>query len=245
MSNFIKEYFYISEDGKIREKVLLARISLSIGIMLLCLAAMVFSAYGYFAHDQQAPVSVILSANFDLEIEAPQDVLPPAAEVYTLINNTNAPKEFEFILTRSVTPTAAKVGYCKIKIKTDVNGADYEDAQVFFTKPIGTFVENGAEVDMQSRRVVIMVAPNSTAMVTFIANLGSCSSQEVVDSTITPQFLTPMVAIPTPEPEQTPEQTPEVDNQTPPEGEIEEGPPEGDQTDPTNPTEPSEGDGWQ
>ena len=228
MKKFLREYFYIPESGKICEKVLLARINLSIAIIFLCLAAMAFSAYGYFAHENSAPTSIISAANYDLNIDAPDGVEPPVAEVYVLTNNTDAPKEFKFVLTRQEMPTAAKVGYCKIKIKTDVNGADYEDAQVFFTKPIGTFVENGTEVDMQSRRVVIIVAPNSTAMVTFIANLGSCASQEVVDNTITPQFLTPIVFVvfaPTPEPEQ----TPEVDNQTPPETDGE-GEPDGEVT---------------
>lgn len=189
MNKFVEEYLYVSDDEKVREKVMLTRIGLSIAFILICLAAMTLSAYGFFASEQTTPYMVISSANYEIDVEAPADALGPAAGVYTLVNDTDSPKEFVFKVSRKATPTAASVGYCKIKVKTDANDmTDYEDIQAFYTEPIGKYVKEGLELEAQTREITFTVAPRKTAMITFIAEYGSCSREPIENNRIEPQF---------------------------------------------------------
>ncbi len=191
MNKFIKEYFYIAEDDEIREKVMLTRIGLSITFILICLAAMTISAYGYFSSENGTSYMVISSANYEIDVETSSDAVGPTAGVYTLVNETDAPKEFVFTVSRRVTPTAASVGYCKIKVKTDANDmSNYDDVQVFYTEPIGKFVKNGLETDQQSREITVVVEPHQTAMITFVAQYGSCSREVIEGNRVEPVFAT-------------------------------------------------------
>lgn len=69
MRKLYNEYFYIPKGGKIREKVLLARVATTIVIVVLCLAAMGFTAYAYFSDSLTSGSSKVAAANFNVEIE--------------------------------------------------------------------------------------------------------------------------------------------------------------------------------
>lgn len=69
MRKLYDEYFYIPKGGKIREKVLLARVATTIVIVVLCLAAMGFTAYAYFSDSLTSGSNKVAAANFDVKIE--------------------------------------------------------------------------------------------------------------------------------------------------------------------------------
>ncbi len=69
MRKLFNEFFYIPKHGKIREKVMLARIAATITIIVMCLIAMSFSAYAYFSHNIISGSNIIKAANFETNVQ--------------------------------------------------------------------------------------------------------------------------------------------------------------------------------
>ena len=51
MRKLYNEFFYIPKHGKVREKVMLTRLTMTITIVIMCLAAMSITAYAYFSYN--------------------------------------------------------------------------------------------------------------------------------------------------------------------------------------------------
>ena len=198
MRKLYDEFFYVPKQGNVREKVLVARVAVSVALILLCMAIMNFTAYAYFSCNVSSGLNTIQSAKYDLDITPPTELASVAdnnvnkndwTEIYVLDNSgSTEEKNFSFTLAKSEN-TTAKVGYCKIEIKTDVNDANNAgDVQRFYTKPIGTYVENDIPVTNDSRTVTIAVAPNKTATVTFVAEWGTCGETPIEGETIKPIY---------------------------------------------------------
>ncbi len=68
MRKLYNEFFYIPKQGKIREKVMLARVITTVTIVIICLVAMSFTAYAYFSHNITSGSNTIKAANFDANI---------------------------------------------------------------------------------------------------------------------------------------------------------------------------------
>lgn len=81
-----KEFFYIPKHGKVREKVMLARISVAISLILIYLASMSFTAYAYFAYSVSSNTNVIQSAEFVTTISV-ADQSNTAVEVIEMDEN--------------------------------------------------------------------------------------------------------------------------------------------------------------
>lgn len=83
MRKFYDEFFHISKNGKIREKVMLMRTAFTVVIMVICLFAMSFTAYAYFSHNVTSGSNVIKAANFEaiIAIDGPDDEAPELKKV--------------------------------------------------------------------------------------------------------------------------------------------------------------------
>ncbi len=68
MRKFYDEFFYIPKHGKVREKVMLTRIATTVTVIMMCLAAMSFTAYAYFSCNITSGSSVIKSASFYTDV---------------------------------------------------------------------------------------------------------------------------------------------------------------------------------
>ena len=68
MRKLYNEFFYIPKHGKIREKVMLTRVAMTIVIMVMCLAAMSITAYAYFSHNVTSGSNIIKAANFEANV---------------------------------------------------------------------------------------------------------------------------------------------------------------------------------
>ena len=69
MRKLFNEFFYISKHGKVREKVMLTRLIMTITIVIMCLAAMSITAYAYFSYNVTSGFNTIKSANFETQVE--------------------------------------------------------------------------------------------------------------------------------------------------------------------------------
>ncbi|MBQ8360098.1 MAG: LysM peptidoglycan-binding domain-containing protein [Oscillospiraceae bacterium] len=76
MRNFYNEFFYIPKYGKIREKVMLARIAMTVVIIVGCLAAMGITAYAYFSYNVTSGISVIKAAKFEAQVSIDNGAVP-------------------------------------------------------------------------------------------------------------------------------------------------------------------------
>lgn len=159
--------------GKISDTALLSRVFISVTVIIACLIAMGFSAYAYFSAGVSSYVSTISSASYDLVITPPDGV--EKSETYEL-------SEGEYIFTLSCvgSNSTASVGYCKILIKTDANDDDF---QTFYTAPIWN--SDGSDEKPNTRRVKITVPEGKSAVITFVSQWGSCSSDTVINEEIT------------------------------------------------------------
>lgn len=68
MKELYNEFFHVSKDGKVREKVMLMRTAITVIVIIICLFAMSFSAYAYFSHSITSGLNVIKAANFEAKI---------------------------------------------------------------------------------------------------------------------------------------------------------------------------------
>jgi len=63
-----REFFYIPKHGKIREKVMLMRVVMTVAITIFCLAAMGITAYAYFSYNVTSASNVIKAATFETNV---------------------------------------------------------------------------------------------------------------------------------------------------------------------------------
>ncbi|MBQ7969320.1 MAG: LysM peptidoglycan-binding domain-containing protein [Clostridia bacterium] len=68
MRELYNEFFHIPKHGKIREKVMLIRTAITVIVMIVCLAAMSFTAFAYFTHNVTSGSNTIKAANFEAHI---------------------------------------------------------------------------------------------------------------------------------------------------------------------------------
>ncbi len=119
MRKIYNEFFYIPKHGKIREKVMLTRIVMTITIMVVCLAAMSFTAYAYFSYNVTSGSNIIKTANFETKVSIKiTDENDAAVEINPITSNykTFVTEELEVgkYYTVTIEPTdnsTAKTGF--------------------------------------------------------------------------------------------------------------------------------------
>lgn len=124
MKAIYNEFFRISEDGRIRDKVMLVRTAVSVVFMVICLAAMSISAYAYFSCDVSSGMNMIQSAYYDLKIQNESNVMDSDTFICTGAENDT----YTFTLTPNGT---ADNGYCKIVISDGTTEETYYTTQIF------------------------------------------------------------------------------------------------------------------
>lgn len=117
MRKFYDEFFHISKNGKIREKVMLMRTAITVVIMVICLFAMSFTAYAYFSHNVTSGSNVIKAANFKAEVSIsindPSGETPELKEIDGKTRAADLKANTEY--TMSLKPGGtAETGFCVI-----------------------------------------------------------------------------------------------------------------------------------
>ena len=114
METLYKEFFYIPKQGKIREKVMLSRLVMTIGIVVVCLFAMSITAYGYFSAPPVATPgsNFIGSARYELNIQ----VMDGSAPVTLTENKFMAEAGKVYTVSLEYVEGSAKTGFCGVKL---------------------------------------------------------------------------------------------------------------------------------
>lgn len=175
MRKLYNEFFYIPKHGKIREKVMLARVAMTVVIMVVSLAAMSITAYAYFSHNVTSGSNIIKAANFETKVSITvTDADGKAVENSNIIPITSDHKNFELrelevgkYYTVTITPTeqsTAKTGF--VVVTADKCPGTYHTQQL--AKDVN------AEGD-QTPSLSFMLMITDTTNVHFLAHWGTSS----------------------------------------------------------------------
>ena len=141
MRKLYNEFFYIPKHGKVREKVMLTRIAMTVTIVIMCLAAMSITAYAYFSYNITSGSNIIKAANFEANVsitDSNNDPVTVTKDGKVQTANLDAGK-YTIELTKG--NSTADTGFCVISIGdktyyTDQIGVDVKkdltDATVKF-----------------------------------------------------------------------------------------------------------------
>lgn len=143
MRKLYNEFFYIPKYGKIREKVMLARVAMTVVIMVVCLAAMSITAYAYFSHNVTSGSNTIKAASFYTDVTVQiTDADGNAVENSNITPITSDNKKFrieglevgkwyQFTITKNEARNTAQTGFiivsadgCPITYHTQQLGVD-------------------------------------------------------------------------------------------------------------------------
>lgn len=141
MRKLYNEFFYIPKHGRVREKVMLTRIAMTVMIVIMCLAAMSITAYAYFSYNITSGSNIIKAANFEANVsitDSNNDPVTVTKDGKVQTANLDAGK-YTIELTKG--NSTADTGFCVISIGdktyyTDQIGVDVKkdltDATVKF-----------------------------------------------------------------------------------------------------------------
>ena len=171
MKRLYEEYLHVPEDGKIKEKVFIARIVVAIVCVVCCLSAMGFSAYAFFTSSITSGSNTIVAATYGAEITVAGDENNPQTKVTPTVNQTihtySLVKGTYHVVIKAT--GNAQNGYCKIVI----GDLESEDSIKYYTTQISTD-ENASENQLKFK----VECFNDNTEFHIIPNWGSCSEKE-------------------------------------------------------------------
>lgn len=170
------DFLYVPrhDKAKVREKVMLTRMALSVTVILLCMAAMSFTAYAFFTHTAYSGVRPVQAASWSVTVTSAEDIVPQEG-VYPLDNTAGAAERlYTFTVAKAATATAT-VGYVKVEISAE--GA----TQLYYTQPLGTFLVDDVMTEDVDRQIRIRVPAGKQVQVAFVGEWGSCSKEPILE----------------------------------------------------------------
>ena len=170
MRKFYKEYLYIPKNGKIRDKVFSARITLAVCISLFLMSVAGLSAYAYFSSNTQVSISSITAAQYDLEYSVTDEndspKTPQSNGNYLLGTGT-----YSVSITSKDIEYNAKTGFCIVDI----------DGEKYYTAQIGTDV-NTETGQRETLTFNLVVPEDSEIEVIFAAHWGTSSNYDYISN---------------------------------------------------------------
>ena len=171
MRKLYNEFFYIPKHGKVREKVMLTRIAMTVTIVIMCLAAMSITAYAYFSYNITSGSNIIKAAHFETKVsiqitdenEEAVDINPITSNYQTYKVGLDAGK----IYTVTITPTensTAKTGFVVIT----ANGCE----KTYHTQQLGIDTNIG---EGETKTISFKLIVTDKTDVHFLAHWGTSS----------------------------------------------------------------------
>ena len=169
MRKLYNEFFYIPKYGKIREKVMLARVAMTVVIMVVCLATMSITAYAYFSHNVTSGSNTIKAASFYTDVTV-QITDADGNAVETITTNTSDHKSHSATLNANTTYTitvqhnarsTAQTGF--VIITADKCETKYHTQQL------------GRDGNGNTYTITFKLTPGANTVVTFRSHWGTSS----------------------------------------------------------------------
>ena len=171
MRELYNEFFYIPKHGRVREKVMLTRVVITVMIVIMCLAAMSFTAYAYFSYNITSGSNIIKAAHFETKVSIQiTDENGEAVDINPITSNYQTYKvglDAGKIYTVTITPTensTAKTGFVVIT----ANGCD----KTYHTQQLGIDTNIG---DGKTKTISFKLIVTDKTDVHFLAHWGTSS----------------------------------------------------------------------
>jgi len=165
------EFFYIPKHGKVREKVMLTRVAMTVMIVIMCLAAMSFTAYAYFSYNISSGSNIIKAAHFETKVSIQiTDENGEAVDINPITSNYQTYKvglDAGKIYTVTITPTensTAKTGFVVIT----ANGCE----KTYHTQQLGIDTNIG---EGETKTISFKLTVTDKTNVHFLAHWGTSS----------------------------------------------------------------------
>ena len=178
MNKLYRDYLLVPKrsEGKISEKVLMTRITLTVVFIILCLAQLGIAAFAHFSSNVSASGVLLRTAKYDVDwkITINNETTMNGSIVCT--EEDSFPKEYTITLSLGSENTA-DTGFGIVKVDfTTVEGRSATDDTpdlVYHTSQIGKDIK----ADHGSRdSITFTLVLNSPAVVTFLSSWGTSSS---------------------------------------------------------------------
>jgi hypothetical protein len=162
------EFFYIPKygKGKIRDKVMLAHTAVTVVVMVVCLAAMGFTAYAYFAYNVTSASNVIRATNFEtkvsIRLSEPETETIPVEQLNSVTQTATLHAGKSYLVTIEKAGTA-QTGFCMIT-------AEGCDVEKYHTQQIGKDVKSNTE---GKSSITFTMSVTDTTVVTFSSHWGT------------------------------------------------------------------------
>ena len=179
MRELYNEFFYIPKHGKIREKVMLTRIVMTITIVIMCLAAMSITAYAYFSYNVTSGSNIIKAANFEANVsititDSNDDPVTVTKDGKVQTATLDA-GSYTVLLTKGT--STAKTGFCIITI----GDTDY------YTQQIG--VDVGRNQTDGSASVEFTLIVSSATKIEILSHWGTSSCYGYEEASNNPIYI--------------------------------------------------------
>ena len=166
MKKLLKELFYVPKYGKVREKVMIVQVAMSVSIIVMCLAAMSLSAYAFFSYNVTSASNTIKAANFEAKVDVQiADKNGEPVPVTTSGDNTHTAElkaNTEYFITLQATDrSTAKTGF--VVITAENCDSKYHTEQL------------GKDSNGNAKTVTFWLKPNAATTVTFLSRWGTSS----------------------------------------------------------------------
>ncbi|MBO5247865.1 MAG: hypothetical protein J6B54_01020 [Clostridia bacterium] len=148
MKQLFYEFFHISSQEKIREKVFLARAAVTVGVTVFCLFSMGISAFAYFSHDIVSGANVIRAATFGATVKVSDpngdSVEPTRSGAYYVAELKG---ETEYVVTLQYSESTAKTGF--VIISADGCDKTYHTQQLGKDETVTLYLKASADTKVR------------------------------------------------------------------------------------------------
>lgn len=165
MRKLYNELFYVSKHGKIHEKVMVARLSVTLSVVLICLMMMSLAAFAFFSCRVTSATKPIEAADFRVNLSIQTDPKGDAVPVKKVDSRTYtaALEKGETYLVTLKKEGTAKTGFCILTAKDSL-------VESYHTRQLGK------GTDAQDPNVLTFkLIPSETTVVTLQAHWGTSS----------------------------------------------------------------------
>ena len=167
MRKLYNEFFYIPKHGKVREKVMLTRIAMTVTIVIMCLAAMSITAYAYFSYNITSGSNIIKSASFYTDVTV-QIAAEDGTAVDTITTNTSDHKSHSAELSANKTYTITLKHNDRSTAQTGFVIVTVEGCETkYHTQQIGR------DGDGNTYTITFKLTPGANTVVTFRSHWGT------------------------------------------------------------------------
>ncbi len=199
----------VKEIDRLTDQMFMTQMMMSFAMIVVCIAMMCTSAFAYFSSTVTSSSNTIRSASYQINVTSTEGVqkddkgwyelvyMDPNKTAMVIETDESSEEELEnedltgiqiqtgtysFVLSKTAESTAS-AGFAKIEVKWVKDGEESSiEPSVFYTQPIGTFIEEETAMQVNDRVLGIEVPEGYKVYVRITSEWGTCSYPGILTS---------------------------------------------------------------